>query len=253
MRLLAVALLAAALCAEAHGKKKHDPDQEPAPKKEKHDAMGSIVLNGEKTEVRWTDGDSFNIKSGQYKGHGTRLQGYNTLEAYGPVHSWGEWTPQELYEIAKKSSTVAASQEWACTTDGKLDGYHRLLISCPDAAKEMIRQGHAMVYAVEKTKPDPELVAIQKEAQAKKMGMWAKGVVKGVITSLHSMGEDGDADKEAYNRVADTRTGEALVRKHSHKYETCEKVCETTDGEESCMVYVPFKRRYHGQPDCLLK
>jgi endonuclease YncB( thermonuclease family) len=250
---LVVVTLASSL-ALARGKKKPAEDaDEAAPKREKHDAVGSIILNGEKTEVRWTDGDSFNIKSGEYKGKGTRLQGYNTLEAYGPVHSWGSWTPQELYEIARGSSKVAASQEWKCTTDGQLDGYKRLLIDCPDGAKELVRQGHAMVYAVEHTRPNPELVALQKEAQAKKMGMWAKGVVNGVISSLHSLGEDGDEQKESYNRVVDTRTGEALVRKHSNKYATCQTVCEETDGDKSCMVYVPFKRRYHGQPDCLLK
>jgi endonuclease YncB( thermonuclease family) len=222
-------------------------------KGEKHDALGTILLNGVTTDVRWTDGDSFNIKSGEYKGKGTRLQGYNTLEAYGPVHSWGTWTPQELYEIAKGASKVGASSEWKCTTDGKLDGYKRLLIDCPEAAKEMIRTGTAMVYAVENLTPDPALVKLQKEAQSKKVGIWAKGVVTGIISSLHSLGEDGDPEKEAYNRVVNTKTGEALVRKHTHVYETCETVCEETDGQKSCMVYVPFKRRYHGQPDCLLK
>ena len=83
--------------------------------------------------------------------------------------------------------------------------------------------------------------------------MWAKGVVNGVISSLHSLGEDGDAQTESYNRVVDTRTGQALVRKHSNTYATCQTVCEETDGDKSCMIYVPFKRRYHGQPDCLLK
>ena len=104
-----------------------------------------------------------------------------------------------------------------------------------------------------KTVSDDIIAWNEKEAQSKKAGMWAKGVVKGVISSVHSMGEDGDDEKEAYNRVVDTRTGEALVRKHSNKYETCQTVCEETDGDKSCMVYVPFKRRYHGQPDCLLK
>lgn len=222
------------------------------PNPDKHDAAATLILNDEKIDVVWTDGDSFKIKSGEHKGSGTRLQRYNTLEAFGPVHSWGTWTPRELYDIAKASSSVAASQEWKCTTDGKVDGYKRLLIDCPEAAKEMVRQGHAMVYAVENLKPDAELLAIQKEAQAKKVGIWAKGVTKGIITSLHSLGEDGpEADGESYNRVVDTRTGEALVRKHKDTYETCQSVCEKTDGDQSCMIYVPFKRRYGGKPDCL--
>lgn len=38
---------------------------------------------------------------------------------------------------------------------------------------------------------------------------------------------------------------------HTQRYETCQTVCETTDGQQSCMLYVPFKKRYRGQPDCL--
>jgi hypothetical protein len=44
---------------------------------------------------------------------------------------------------------------------------------------------------------------------------------------------------------------QALKRVHTQRYETCQTVCETTDGQQSCMVYVPFKKRYRGQPDCL--
>ncbi|MBL8910902.1 MAG: thermonuclease family protein [Archangium sp.] len=220
--------------------------------KEKHDAYGAVILNGTRVEVRWTDGDSFNIKEGEHKGSGTRLVGYNTLEAYGPVHSWGEWTARELYELAKKSSTVAASQEWECSTDFKRDGYKRLLIKCPKLAVEMARSGHGLAYAVDGEKPAPEVLAAQQEAIKAKRGMWEKGTTNGVITSLHSVGEDGDDDGgEAYNRVVDTRTGQALKRKHTSTYGTCEKVCEKTDEQESCMVYVPFKKRYRGQPDCL--
>ena len=244
-RLVAVVVLAS-LISEAKGK------TEKASNPDKHDTPGTVILNGVKTDVVWSDGDSFNVKSGQYKGHGTRLQRYNTLEAYGPVHSWGTWTPRELFDIAKESSSVAASQEWTCTTDGSIDGYHRLLVDCPDAAKELVRRGHAMVYAVENLTPDPELVAIQKQAQAKKVGIWAKGVVNGVITSLHSLGEDSKTEVEAYNRVVDTRTGQALARKHKDRYDTCQTVCEKTDENQSCMIYVPFKLRYHSKPDCLL-
>ncbi len=244
-RRLALCVLLAAVTADARSKREKKPNPD------KHDVKAMLTLNDEKIDVVWSDGDSFNIKSGPFKGRGTRLQRFNTLEAFGPVHSWGTWTPRELYGLAKQSSTVAASQEWKCTTDGKLDGYKRLLIDCPDAAKELVRTGHAMVYAVEGLTPDPELLKIQKEAMAKKQGMWAKGVVKGVITSLHSLGEDGDDKDEAYNRVVDTRTGQALVRKHKDVYSTCQTVCEETDGDKSCMVYVPFKERYRSKPDCL--
>ncbi len=241
---LALLLVLASLVAHARSKKGPSPD--------KHDAPATVILNDQKTSVVWTDGDSFSIKEGPYKGHGTRLQRYNTLEAFGPVHSWGTWTPRELYDIAKASSGVAASQEWKCTTDGKLDGYKRLLIDCPEAAKELVRQGHALVYAVEGNKPDPELLILQKEAQKNKVGMWEKGVVSGVVTSVHSLGEDSEkAEAESYNRVVDTRTGEAFARKHKNAYESCQTVCEKTDADQSCMIYVPFKHRYRAKPDCL--
>lgn len=239
LRLLLVAVLVASP-ALAKGKKKKG-----------HAAKGSLLLNGEATRVRWSDGDSFKIQSGPHEGRGTRLVGFNTLEAYGPVHRWGSWTPQELYAIAKASSAIAGSREWVCTTDGKADGYGRLLVDCPELSEEMIRQGHALAFAVEGTSPQTLLDA-QREAMASGRGIWAKGVVNGVLTSLHSVGEDGDdADGKAYNRVVDTRTGAATKRQHQRRYETCQEVCETTDGDESCMTYVPFKRRYKNKPDCL--
>jgi endonuclease YncB( thermonuclease family) len=239
-----VALLAAS--AEAREKKPR------APKKPRHDALGAVVLNGEPTEVRWTDGDSFKVKTGPHQGKGTRLVGYNTLEAYGPVHSWGKWTAAELYEVASGSAAVAATQSWVCTTDGKEDGYHRLLVDCPELAVEMARSGYGMAYAVDGTKPSPRVLEAQREAQTAGRGMWEKGVVKGVVTSVHSLGEDGDeTDTVVYNRVVDTRTGAALKRAHDKKYGSCEKVCETTEGDVSCLVYVPFKHRYRQQPDCL--
>lgn len=241
----AVTVLVLLSCTALAGSKKKKPP------KEKHDALGAIVLNGTRHEVRWTDGDSFKFLDGEVKGEGTRLVGYNTLEAYGPVHQWGEWTARELFELAKASSQVAATQEWECSSDLKRDGYHRMLIRCPKLSIEMARQGHALAYAVDGEKADPEVLAAQAEAMKAGRGMWAKGTTTGVITSLHSVGEDGDGDTEAYNRVVDTRTGAALKRKHTQRYETCQTVCEPTDGQQSCMVYVPFKKRYRGQPDCL--
>lgn len=219
--------------------------------KEHHDASGFVILNGERTEVRWSDGDSFSVREGPRKGMGTRLIGFNTLEAYGPVHQWGTWTAQELYALARSSSQVAASQEWDCTTEGKMDGYHRLLVRCPKLSVAMVQQGHALAYAVDGETPAPEVLAAQQEAIQNHRGMWEKGSTHGVITSLHSLGEDGSKAAQAYDRVVDTRTGQALKRKHTTRYESCQNVCLVTDGQQSCMVYVPFKNRYRGQPDCL--
>lgn len=243
--LLLASLLVLSLPAFARSKK------QPKPPKEKHDASGAVLLNGKRVEVRWTDGDSFNVRDGDLKGTGTRLVGFNTLEAYGPVHQWGEWTAKELYELAKQSSSVAAAQEWECTTDFKRDGYKRLLVNCPKLAEEMARQGHGLAYAVDGEKPDPKVVAAQADAIKHRRGMWAKGSANGIITSLHSVGEDGGEATQAYNRIVDTRTGAALKHKHSDRYESCQTVCEEVDGTKSCMVYVPFRHRYRGQPDCL--
>ncbi len=244
-----VVVVLCSLSASAAAPKREKPPKPPNP--DKHDAVGAVVLNGEKTDIRWTDGDSFKINSGPFKGRGTRLQGYNTLEAYGPVHRWGRWSADELYTLAKDASSVAATREWVCTTDGHEDGYKRLLINCPDLAVHMVKQGYALAYAVEGGHAAPEVLAAQRDAQAEGRGMWAKGVVKGVITSLHSVGEDGPEETVAYNRIVDTRTGAALKHQHEKTYATCEEVCEETDGDSSCMTYVPFKHRYHQRPKCL--
>lgn len=217
----------------------------------RHNARAVLVLNGERTDVNWSDGDSFKIESGPYQGRGTRLQGYNTLEAYGPVHRWGGWSAQELFEIAEASSSVAAEKEWECKTDGNADGYGRLLVSCPELNRHMVRRGHGLVYSVDDRPVDPDLLALQQQAIAAKQGMWAKGTAKGIITSLHSMGEEGQRGDTAYNRVADTRTGAAKQRPHHQSYQTCQEVCEDTDGDTSCMIYVPFEQRYKNRPSCL--
>lgn len=219
-------------------------------KREKHATEGTLIVNGERTDVRWTDGDSFKFLSGPYKGRGTRLNGYNTLEAYGPVHRWGEWTAHELYAIALNASRVAASETWECTTDGKEDGYRRVLVHCPEAAKKLVSSGVAMAYDIE-GKADPQLVALMQAAKRSGSGIWEKGAPDGVITSLHSVDEDGGGKAQVYNRVVDTRTGAALQRNHGKAYGLCEEVCEETNGTTSCMVYVPFARRYKNQPDCL--
>lgn len=217
----------------------------------KHNALGTVVLNGEKIQVNWTDGDSFKIKEGKFKGAGTRLQGYNTLEAYGPVHRWGEWTAHELFELAEDSAAHAAMKTWECTTDEKKDGYGRLLVNCPELTKHMVLDGYAMVYSVDGP-VDPALLELQQQSIKNKSGMWKKGAPKGVVTSLHSLGEpDSNGAVTAYNRVADTRTGAAAKREHQQRYDTCQEVCEETDGEKSCMIYVPFEKRYKHRPDCL--
>jgi endonuclease YncB( thermonuclease family) len=247
----AVAVAALLLCASAEaGHKKQSPFT-PDAGATKHSSKGTLLINGQKAVVSWSDGDSFRILEGPYAGSGTRLVGYNTLEAYGPVHRWGGWTPQELWEIERGDTAIAAAQEWKCDAEGKLDGYRRLLVNCPDAALELVKQGHAMVYAIEGTRAAPELLEAQKAAQTKKVGIWAKGVPNGIVTSLHSMGEEGGEGDKAYNRVVDTRTGAALKHQHQDSYAVCQEVCVETEGTSSCMVFVPFDRRFKNRADCL--
>lgn len=208
---------------------------------------GFVLLNGVRTGVHWSDGDSFKFTAGPHARKGTRLAGYNALESYGPVHRWGEWTAQELLEIAKGSAAVAAAQEWACLWSGKVDGYGRMLVDCRDLTREMLRRGHGMLFAVGED-ADPELLALQREAQKAKAGMWAKGAPALLITSAHSK-----ADGKGYNRVLDMATGRAEEVLHSQNYATCQEVCVGAGRQASCLTYVPFENRYkpRSKPDCL--
>lgn len=215
-------------------------------------APGTVVLDGQVTEVRWTDGDSFKVLSGPLKGFGTRLQGYNTLETFGPVHRIGTLGPAELLAIARSSAPLLAGTAWRCTTEGKRDGYGRALVACPDAAAALVRAGQAVVYAID-ARPDPALLAVQREAQAARCGLWAGSTPPEIITSLHSAGEKDLKGKAPYDRLVDTRTGQTRQRHHQASYRTCEEVCVGDGPTLSCMVYVPFERRYRDRPACLLE
>ena len=198
----------------------------------------AVTLNGVRVDVRWSDGDSFKIKDGRFKGVGTRLRGYNTLESFGPVHQWGTFTGEELYTQAKDAKYEANSQVWDCTTDpNDRDHYGRLLVTCPKLIEHMVAVGAAHLFAIDET-PDPKAVAAQLAAIKAKKGIWAKGVPKMLLTSLHSLDEQDW--KEAYNRAADPLTGKAVKILHKETYTECQQVCM----EGSCMLFVPFKRRY---------
>ncbi len=199
----------------------------------------SVRLDGEKVKVYWSDGDSFAVRSGRHKNTKVRLMGYNTLESFGPVHSWGEWTGFELYKMQKEGTYFARSRVWNCKSSGERDHYKRLLVRCDDLVLAMVAEGFGHVFEMPGGKANAKDMEAQKAAIAAKKGMWAKGVPKGIVTSLHSKAEREDA-KTAYNRVADPLTGMTRKVEHTEKYEICQKVC--VDG--SCMVYVPFKQRY---------
>lgn len=227
------------------------PTAEELQKARERAGWGVINLNGHPTIVRWSDGDSFRFKSGEFDDNSVRLKHYNTLESYGPVHRWGEWTGDELFAIAKSSRFVAAEGEWNCTTDGIRDGYGRVLVDCPDVAEHMVREGHGHAFSMEST-ADPKLLKVQARAQKDGAGMWAKGVPPIVITSLHSFAEDYARKKgTAYNRTVSAKTGESVLIEHTEIYDVCQEVCEGAANESVCMTYVPFEIRYRNKPECL--
>jgi endonuclease YncB( thermonuclease family) len=204
-----------------------------------------LRLDGEPLRVRWTDGDSFQVLG--RRGPAARLLGVNALEAYGPVHRWGRWTPAGLLGVARAATAAVAAREWECTSAGERDAYGRALVSCPGAAAMLVERGLAMAYAIG-GQSDPELLRLQREAQARGAGMWAEGVPRALVSSLHSRGEPRGG--ETYDRLVDTATGEARKVGHANRYRTCQEVC-TAPPDPSCMVYVPFERRYRGKPRCL--
>jgi endonuclease YncB( thermonuclease family) len=223
------------------------PDRPGRPPRAVH-PTSELLLDGVRTRVRWTDGDTFRVLEGPHRGRSTRLAGVNALETHGPVHRWGAWAPPELWAIALESAAIAASAASECTV-GRPDRYGRLLVDCPQAAAELVRRGHAMVFAVEGA-ADPALLALQQAAQAAGAGMWAKGVPRALVTSVHSTAEPG-LSRGAYDRVVDTRTGLARAHPHHRAYPVCEWVCAGTPEDGSCMLYVPFERRYRHRPPCL--
>lgn len=215
-----------------------------------HGHPGTVILDGQPTRVRWTDGDTFQVDSGPLKGFSSRLAGYNTLETYGPVHRVGEAGPEALWQVARAAAPLLAREAWRCATLGQRDGYGRALVTCPDAAAALLRAGMAMVFAMD-GRADPALLAAQREAQAARRGLWAGGVPPLVLTSVHAEGEKGLGPKGAYDRVVDTATGQATARPHHRRYLPCQEVCLGEGAGRTCMTYVPFERRYRDRPACL--
>ena len=224
-----------------------EPTASPAAAEELDPKWPTVVLNGETTSVRWSDGDTFSFKSGPHKRSSARLAGYNSLESYGPVHRWGDWTPTQLYFLAKSSWKLGAAQTWTCSSEGEKDHYGRLLVDCPEAALAMVSEGHGLVFGVDDA-PPAALLAAQATAMKTKKGMWEKGNPHEVITSLHSA-DEGESKGVTYNRIVDTRTGLSREAAHKQVFAVCEEVC--LDGS-SCMIYVPFAQRYKDKPDCLI-
>lgn len=214
----------------------------------------SILLDGSEERVNFNDGDSFRILDGPRKGQKARLVGFNTLEAYGPVHFWGDANGWDLYHVNEKDIELAKSEQWECTSLGGVDGYGRILVLCPELRKRMIAEGYAHVYAYGDEVPDPDLVDLMLKAQSERRGMWRWGIPQAIVTSVHSIDEKDPDDplaserKESYNRMADTRTGKTFAVKHKSVFKPCDVFCHSG----SCMVYVPFKSRFgDDRPACM--
>jgi endonuclease YncB( thermonuclease family) len=189
-----------------------------------------VSINGSMTPVYFNDGDSFRIQAGPFKGAQARLSGYNTLESFGPVHVWGDWTAKELYAIAKLATLSARRGEWSCEGDGKKDGYGRLLLFCRDLAKDLISKGLAHNYSVDETPGDAELQEAQRAAMKARIGMWAHGVPRFIMTSLHAKSEGGGRDGKTSNRLISTADAHSDQWVHDDDYAECQKVCHDVPG-----------------------
>ena len=185
-----------------------------------------VYINGRPTRVYFNDGDSFRQLDGPWAGRGSRLGGFNPLESYGPVHSWDDWHPFELFVIAKKGTHLGRHGVWHCTTDGSQDTYGRVLLDCPDLAIAQIRHGYAHAMQIDDTPSRIEYIRAQQDAIRHRRGMWAHGVPGFVVTSLHSADEDPGRDSH-YNRMVSTRDGHTEKWRHSDTYPECSTQCAT--------------------------
>ena len=203
-----------------------------------------ISLQGRTTQVRWNDGDTFTFRSGRYSGKTARLVGYNTLESYGPVHRWGEWTPAELYSLAIAARDAAAEARWACTKQPKKDTYGRLLVDCPEARRTLLESGLAHVFAYQSTPSEADMKA-QRGARSAQAGIWKKGRPEHIVTNVSA-----DETGRVFLQVASTRTGATERRHQRHDYEACDEICEGPAVSGSCMIFIPYAVRYSVPPVC---
>lgn len=206
-----------------------------------------VFINGRPTRVHFNDGDSFRQIDGPWAGRGSRLGGFNTLESYGPVHSWGDWHPFELFVIAKKATHLGRHGVWHCTTDGEQDTYGRVLLDCPDLAIAQLRYGYAHHMQIDDTPARPSYLRAQQEAIRFRRGMWAHGVPEFVVTSLHSADEDPGRDSH-YNRMVSTRDGHTEKWRHSDIYRECSTQCAQEIRADDEKVR-SFARSLRGAPE----
>ncbi len=209
----------------------------------------TLELNDTTRSVIWTDGDTFVFADGPRRGGKARLRGVNTLETYGPVHRWGTWDPRDLLELARGSADVAARSARSCRATGEKDKYDRLLVDCLDARRELLRTGHGHLYPFDR-EADPDEVAIQREAQRSKVGMWANGVPEAIVTKVDAASAENGWS--AANWVVSTADGKSRREGHREEHQVCDEVCVgRLKSSRSCLVWVPYELRYTGRPACL--
>jgi endonuclease YncB( thermonuclease family) len=181
-------------------------------------------MNGVTYPVYYNDGDTFRPLAGPWRQRPARLAGFNTLESYGPVHRWGGWTYKELFVNAKQATYNARRQIWNCKVDdSQKDGYGRILAKCLDLGVDQVKKGLAHAYNIGKP-ADWRLIQAQREAIVNRRGMWAKGVPPMVLTSLHSVDERINNDKN-YNRLISPLDGLSDKWKHQISFQECQEVC----------------------------
>jgi endonuclease YncB( thermonuclease family) len=206
------------------------------------DTKTRVKLNGKFYPVFFNDGDSFRVLRGDLKDSKARLAGFNTLESYGPVHSWGDWTTKELYVVAKLGTKNAQKGIWECTSDLSKDTYGRYLWKCPDLSEDQIRKGLAHALNITSNSSPKRYVDAQRDAVKARRGIWAHGVPEYVLTSLHSVAERS-GDRPAYNRLVSVVDGHSLKWKHRDVYEECQDVCwEPKRSEQVERFIVRFTR-----------
>lgn len=198
--------------------------------------LSTLMLDGKPVKAIWPDGDTFRLILPMGRGPAARLQGYNTLENYGPVHRWGTWKAEELQQIADQATAVARSKAWHCSVQPGGGGYGRLLANCPKLAETLISKGLAHVFSME-DRGDAGLLKLQQEAIRQRRGMWAKGVPEYIVTSLHSA---SPYRRYAYHRLISVKTGGSLMYRHAESYNNCSWVCL----RGSCMRHVEYRYRY---------
>lgn len=181
-----------------------------------------VFLNGTPTPVYFNDGDSFRVMAGPMAGTRARLKGFNTLESYGRCHQWGTWTRLELSHFATLGTMNARQGVWHCTSDMEKDYYGRILWDCKDLAVDQVRKGLAHAMSVTKDAADPTLLAAQRYAIKRRLGMWAHGVPDFVMTSVHSKSEGWSA----YNRLISSADGHSKKWQHGMHYDHCQMTCE---------------------------